>query len=140
MVPRDRAWEWGQSVMELGALRCRARKPLCEACPVSELCAARPTIAEALAALPRAAGAAQERGGPNIHHRGRALAVLREAPPEGVALGELGKALREGFGEADLPWLRGVVESLRKDGLARVSSEEAWSADPLHETVLVCLP
>ena len=140
MVPRDRAWEWGQSVMELGALRCRARKPLCEACPVGELCAARPTIAEALAALPRAAGAAQERGGPNIHHRGRALAVLREAPPEGVALGELGKALREGFGEADLPWLRGVVESLRKDGLARVSSEEAWSADPLHETVLVCLP
>jgi A/G-specific adenine glycosylase len=140
MVPRDRAWGWGQSVMELGALRCKARKPLCAACPVGELCAARPTIAEALAGRPRAAGAAQGRGGPNRHHRGRVLAVLREAPPEGVALGELGKALREGFGEADLPWLRGVVESLRKDGLARVSPEEAWSADPPRATVRVSLP
>ena len=140
MVPRGRAWGWGQSVMELGALRCKARKPLCAACPVGELCAARQTIAEALAGRPRAAGAAQGRGGPNRHHRGRALAVLRGAPPEGVALGELGEALREGFGEADLPWLRGVVDSLRKDGLARVSSEEAWSADPPRATVLVSLP
>ena len=140
MVPRDRAWGWGQSVMELGALRCKARKPLCAACPVGELCAAHPTIAEALAARPRAAKASQGSGGPNRHHRGRALAVLREAPPEGVALGELGKELREGFGEADLPWLRGVVESLRKDGLARISSEEAWSVDPPHTTVLVSLP
>jgi A/G-specific adenine glycosylase len=140
MVPRDRAWGWGQSVMELGALRCKARRPLCEACPVAELCAARPNIAEALAARPRATGAARGSGGPNIRHRGRALAVLREAPPDGVALGELGKALREGFDEADLPWLRGVVESLRKDGLARVSPEEAWSADPPRATVLVSLP
>ena len=140
MVPRDRAWGWGQSVMELGALRCKARRPLCEACPVAELCAARPNIAEALAARPRATGAARGSGGPNIRHRGRALAVLREAPPEGVALGELGEALREGFGEADLPWLRGVVESLRKDGLARISSEKAWSVDPPQTTVLVNLP
>jgi hypothetical protein len=107
---------------------------------VGELCAARPTIAEALAARPRAAGAARGNGGPSIRHRGRALAVLREAPPEGVALGELGEALREDFGEADLPWLRGVVESLRKDGLARVSPEEAWSADPPRATVRVSLP
>ena len=138
MVPRDRAWGWGQSVMELGALRCKARKPLCAACPVSELCAARPTIAEALAGRPHAARATLGRGGSNRHHRGRVLAVLREAPPEGVALGELGKAL--GFGEADQPWLRGVVESLRKDGLARISSEKAWSVDPPHTTVLVSLP
>ena len=140
MVPRDRAWAWGQSVIELGALRCRARRPLCATCPVGELCAARPTIAEALAGRPRVVGAARGSGGPNIHHRGRALAALREAPPEGVTLGELGKTLREGFGEADLPWLRGVVESLRKDGLARVSPEEAWSADPPRTTVLVSLP
>jgi A/G-specific adenine glycosylase len=140
MVPRDRAWGWGQSVMELGALRCKARKPLCAACPVSELCAARPTIAEALARRPYATRATQGRGGSNRYYRGRVLAVLREAPPEGVALGELGKALREGFGEADLPWLRGVVESLRKDGLARISSEKAWSVDPPQTTVLVNLP
>jgi A/G-specific adenine glycosylase len=140
MVPRGRAWEWGQAVMELGALRCKARKPLCAACPVGELCAARPTIAEALAGRPHAAKAAQRHGGSNRYYRGRALAVLREAPPEGVALGELGEGLREGFGEADLPWLWGIVESLRKDGLARISSEEALSVDPPQTTLLVSLP
>ncbi len=140
MVPRDRAWGWGQSVMELGAMRCKARKPLCAACPVGKLCAARPTIAEALAGRPRAARAAQGRGGSNRYYRGRALAVLREAPPEGVALVELGEGLREGFGEADLPWLWGVVESLRKDGLARISSEKAWSVDHAQTKVLVSLP
>ncbi len=66
--------------------------------------------------------------------------MLREAPPEGVALVELGEGLREGFGEADLPWLWGVVESLRKDGLARISSEKAWSVDHAQTKVLVSLP
>ena len=39
-------------MMELGALRCTARKPRCEACPLSGRCRAR--IAGALAATPRA--------------------------------------------------------------------------------------
>lgn len=30
---------WNQSVMELGALVCTARKPLCESCPLAGLCA-----------------------------------------------------------------------------------------------------
>jgi len=140
MVPRGRGWKWGQSVMELGALRCKARKPLCAACPVGELCAARPTIAEALAGRPRAARVAQGQADSNRHYRGRVLAVLREAPPEGVALGELGEELREGFGEADLPWLWGVVESLRKDGLARMSSQKAGSVNLPQMTLLVSLP
>lgn len=40
--------------------------------------------------------------------------MLREAPEDGVAL-------REGFAEKDLPWLIGIVKSLEKDGLVRVS-------------------
>jgi hypothetical protein len=66
--------------------------------------------------------------------------VLREAPPEGVTLSELGEGLREGFAEADLPWLRGVVESLRKDGLAQISPEKERSDDPPQATALVSLP
>ena len=43
---------------------------------------------------------------------------------------ELGEDLREDFGEEELPWLRGVVESLEKDGLARL-----WSATDDLQTV-----
>ena len=44
MVPRGRGWQWGQSVIEFGVIHCTTRKPLCESCPLSDLCTARATI------------------------------------------------------------------------------------------------
>jgi hypothetical protein len=80
-----------------------------------------------LATLPRAEKAALRYEGSNRYYRGRALAALREAPGEGMTLRELGESLRERFGEEDLPWLLGVVGSLEKDGLVRMSSAEGRS-------------
>ena len=122
MVPRGRGWQWGQAVIEFGALRCTARKPICESCPLRNLCAAQPTIRAKLATLPRAEKASRRYEGSNRYYRGRALAALREAPEGGVTLRELGEGLREGFGEGDLLWLLGVVGSLERDGLIVVSS------------------
>jgi hypothetical protein len=45
-------------------------------------------------------------------------------------LRKLGEGLREDFGEEELPWLRGVVEGLEKDGLARL-----WSAQEHPQAV-----
>src|SRR5215210_571582 len=97
-------------------------KPHCEACPLSGRCRARTRIVGALAAAPRApkGETAYKYEDSNRFWRGRVLARLREAPEEGVSLRELGAALREGFGEGDLDWIRTVVESLEKDGLAVV--------------------
>ena len=120
MVPRGRGWQWGQSVMEFGALRCTSHKPLCESCPLDNLCAARPAIWASLASLPRAAKATSRYEGSNRYYRGRVLVALREAPEEGIPMLELGRCLREGFGEGELSWLHGVVASLEKDGLARL--------------------
>jgi A/G-specific adenine glycosylase len=39
-LPRDHAYDWQQALMDLGARRCLARKPICEKCPVRERCAA----------------------------------------------------------------------------------------------------
>jgi len=92
-------------VMELGALTCTARKPRCEACPLSGRCRARARIAGALAAAPRApkGETAYRYEDSNRFWRGRILAKLREAPKEGVSLRELGAALLEGFGEGTWP-------------------------------------
>jgi hypothetical protein len=90
------------------------------------LCAARPTIWGALTSLPRAEKATYKYEGSNRYYRGRVLAVLRETPEESVALHELGGSMREDFDEEDLPWLRGVVESLEKDGLVKISPAEDW--------------
>jgi A/G-specific adenine glycosylase len=38
LIPRDRAWLWNQSLMELGALVCGARSPACGQCPLARRC------------------------------------------------------------------------------------------------------
>jgi A/G-specific adenine glycosylase len=38
-VPSDRAWEFNQAIMDLGATVCTARKPACPRCPVRQVCA-----------------------------------------------------------------------------------------------------
>jgi hypothetical protein len=122
---------------------------------LSDLCAARPTIWGTIASLPHAERATYRYEGSNRYYRGRVLAALREAPEGGVPLRELGEGLREGFAEEDLPWLRGVVESLERDGLVRVSSAREWPQavaeeraaygadrpeDPPHAATRVSLP
>jgi A/G-specific adenine glycosylase len=39
-LPRERAYDWQQALMDHGARVCLARKPLCEQCPLGEQCAA----------------------------------------------------------------------------------------------------
>ncbi len=114
LVPSGHGWKWGQSVIEFGALHCTARKPLCEPCPLSNLCVARPAIRTSLASLPRGGRVTDRYEGSNRYYRGRVLAALREAPGDGIPLRELGEGLREDFSEEELPWLHGVVESLEK--------------------------
>jgi A/G-specific adenine glycosylase len=126
LVPRGRGWSWGQSVIEFGAVQCTARKPLCESCPLSDLCAARPTIWGALTSLPRAENATYRYEGSNRYYRGRVLAVLRETSEESIPLHELGTILHEDFGDEDLPRLYRIVESLEKDGLVKISLTEDW--------------
>ncbi len=119
LVPQGQGWEWNQALMELGALRCTARRPLCESCPVAGSCRARESIQEVLSATPRPPKKPGYRyEGSNRYYRGRALARLREAPESGVTLRDLGAALRDGFTDGDLPWIEGVARSLEKDSLA----------------------
>lgn len=62
-VLSERAWAWGQAVMELGQTTCKARAA-CDACPVAELCPSAGTI-EVIASprQKRYAGSMRERRG-----------------------------------------------------------------------------
>ena len=83
LVLGGHGWKWGQVVIEFGALRCTARKPLCESCPLGDLYVARPAFRTSLAGLPRGGRVAVRYEESNRYYRGRVLAVLREAPEEG---------------------------------------------------------
>ena len=41
LVPRGRAGDWNQALMDLGATVCTARAPRCPACPVGPACRSR---------------------------------------------------------------------------------------------------
>jgi A/G-specific adenine glycosylase len=41
LVPRGRAGDWNQALMDLGATICTARGPCCDACPVAPVCRSR---------------------------------------------------------------------------------------------------
>lgn len=79
LLPQDAATSatWAVAVMELGALRCTASKPLCGACPIAERCAWRAAGYPAYDGPPRKG---QTWAGTDRQCRGRLLAVLRDAP------------------------------------------------------------
>jgi A/G-specific adenine glycosylase len=67
-LPADRAYDWQQGLMDLGALICSSRQPKCERCPLAADCAA-------LAATARA----------TLFPSGEALTRLRDATPNTAA-------------------------------------------------------
>lgn len=131
LVPPGRGWAWNQAVMEFGALRCTARRPACPDCPLRDHCKAHPKMLDALAALPRARKTA---GTPryeetNRYLRGRVLARLREeSDPDGLPLPEFARRLQGEAADVGSARLKAVVESLERDGLARVASASERNA------------
>lgn len=78
-VPPDRPGFWTHALMDIGATRCKPRRPLCEACPAGPWC----RYAAAPATAPRVR-AAHETAAPfrstSRWLRGRIVERLREAP------------------------------------------------------------
>jgi A/G-specific adenine glycosylase len=46
-LPSERAYDWQQALMDLGATVCTSRRPFCERCPVAACCAAYAETAQA---------------------------------------------------------------------------------------------
>lgn len=117
LVPAGAGWAWNQAMLDLGAVACMKRTPVCESCPVSGSCAWRrlggedPAIGSAGVSVRQSRFTGSFREG-----RARLLDVLRGGVA--VAPAEVRAAcgwLDREDGEADA--LR-AAESLVRDGLA----------------------
>jgi A/G-specific adenine glycosylase len=148
LVPPRQGWAWNQALIEFGALQCTARRPACIICPLRNECRAYPTVQSTLQAKHR--GARREKTAPfettTRYYRGRIVEVLRELPegnPEGIALSQLGSMVRDEFDARHLPWLRGLVAGLERDGLAVIAESSPLydgAADPEGTKTRVRLP
>jgi A/G-specific adenine glycosylase len=112
LVPAGRAWEWNQSLIEIGAVVCHARAPACGRCPLSSWCVWANAPVGAPDPAPR--GTRQTRfEGSDRQGRGRLVHALRSGPVPP-------RRLRAACGWPDDPErARRVADALVADGLAR---------------------
>lgn len=119
-VPIGRASDWGNALMDLGAMICTARAPQCVQCPLQRTCAWQrhagpdPAAIGALRPRPQATFAGSDR-----FHRGRLVDALRVAPVH--------KSQVAAAAQLDDPErLDAITQSLIRDGLA------TWTEDRLQ--------
>lgn len=89
LVREDRPGDWAQALMDLGAVICRPKAPLCERCPLAQACAA--NAAGSAQAYPRRAKKADRphrHGAAFLLLRGDRVALIRR-PPRGLLGGML---------------------------------------------------
>ena len=90
LVGNERPGDWAQALMDLGAVICRPKAPLCDRCPLTEVCAARTGGApETYPRRDRKADRPRRHGAAFLALRGGEIALVRR-PPKGLLGGMLG--------------------------------------------------
>ncbi len=118
MVPKNNAYHWNSALMDFGSSVCKARRPLCEICPVQKECRAFPEI---LHAKPhkqkkREPSPLSTPRIPNRIYRGRIVEYLRLHSHASVAV--LGPSIKKDFSVSDdTQWLSELLRGLQRDGL-----------------------
>jgi A/G-specific adenine glycosylase len=131
VLPADRAYEWNQALMDLGATICTARAPACSSCPMALVCAGRPLLG---AARSRLAHAAERRASYTTRepyarstrfYRGRIVDQLRRLEPgQSLSLADLAHAVGPNSSLPDNGWIGDLVDGLRRDGLASIVEDQ----------------
>lgn len=119
-LPAGRAWEWNQTLLDLGAMVCRPVAPLCEDCPVRTWCSwsasGRPQPDPATGS----AGVSRRQApfaGSLRQLRGRLLDEARGGPVDRERWAELAEATHGAEGPQAI---ESAVSSLLADGLAEL--------------------
>jgi A/G-specific adenine glycosylase len=119
-LPKRAFYNWNQALMDLGAAVCIARRPLCNQCPITNLCSSshlhrssqQNKIDRRIQPEPSHDGILQR------HWRGRVIEALRNLTNgRMISLDRLGPIIKPDFRKSELPWLVKIVERLERDSL-----------------------
>jgi A/G-specific adenine glycosylase len=134
LLPPRAFYNWNQALMDIGALICTAREPLCPRCPFRNECAS----AFSVEWKRNANGTLRVmRTIPRRIHRGRAIEYLRKnRPSHAASFVEIGNALHPFFSKAEHAWLSDILSSLERDRMIvisykgkRIDPHDAMSVD-----------
>lgn len=119
VIPKKRSAIWHHAVMDVGALYCTARAPLCNECPVRRYCAS-------AGAMERKTAPKRPEpeflGTPNRIWRGRIIELLRSEPNNtllslNTLLHKLKRFALKPASKSVQPWIIALLDKLEKDGL-----------------------
>jgi A/G-specific adenine glycosylase len=126
LVPKQRAYDWNQALMDLGATICTARAPQCSDCPLVALCSSRNAMKRI---MPSPSKQEPMRDGiPHRIYRGRIIETLRQhrgrkrLRPDAV-----GRTIHPEYSVKHMRWLESLLTGLVKDGLIRRSTGRTWN-------------
>jgi A/G-specific adenine glycosylase len=118
VVPAQHAYPWNQALMDLGATLCRARGPLCLACPLVGVCQGPTSPSPTRAASP----AAEKFHGSRRYYRGRLVEALRSLPHgQSMALSDLVAAVAA---PDDALRVADLARQLASDGLLALDATD----------------
>jgi A/G-specific adenine glycosylase len=131
VLPAEKAYEWNQALMDMGATVCTSNNPQCSNCPLQESCQAYTDMSQyslfpSGSVLRQLRKVAEKKSGyqsqpftsSNRYFRGRIVDLLRSLPAkQRIPLSALGPQIKPDFSEQDLAWLQKIVAGLAKDGL-----------------------
>lgn len=120
-LPADRAGDWSQALMDLGATICTATAPACLLCPLRSVCPSRGIQARESRQRYRAAAATAPFKGSDRYLRGRIVDLLRDLEPEaGLSPTVIGATL--GLEADQNERLKRLLQALQRDGLAVIDT------------------
>ena len=126
LVPKQRAYDWNQALMDLGATICTARSPQCGTCPLAALCLSKSAMKRIMPS-PRKQEPMRD-GIPHRIYRGRIIETLRQhhgrkrLHPDAV-----GRTIHPEYSSKHRRWLESLLTGLVKDGLIRRSTGRIWN-------------
>lgn len=113
MLPKKRAYDWNQALMDFGSAVCRSKQPVCPVCPLKTMCRAYPIILKEVPQKKKKSTKTVQFKQTDRYIRGRIIHWLREGEMLTPAI------LAERLAEFPNARLEAVAAGLEKDGLIR---------------------
>lgn len=115
ILPRNKACEWNQALMDFGSLVCTARNPKCGKCPIQKEC--RSAFLPALhRAVKKEKKEPSRHGIPRRLYRGKILKMLHD---HFLTEKEIALQLWKLVSEEDRMWLKELLRKMIEDGLLK---------------------
>jgi A/G-specific adenine glycosylase len=126
VLPNQRAYDWNQALMDLGATICTARSPQCSDCPVATACSSKSSMKRVIPP-PRKQEPMRD-GIPNRIYRGRIIEALRQHPGrKRLHPDVVGRTIHPEYSAKHRRWLESLFTGLAKDGLIKRSRTGTWN-------------